>query len=611
MITKYGLRHTQWVCLILLLHFALLAAQERPNVLFIISDQHKFKALGCYGDRQAITPHMDTLAKNGVRLTNCYVAAPVCAMSRAAYITGMEPYANGAIYHKAPVKDKNGKEKRLGSGFLRKTGYHEGIVTLPQIFRDQGYITASPGKMHVHGELQKNIDPQHPKGNDLGFDEISLRYYTNFPGGHYADEVGMDTYQRYRQLKPYRNIKRVDDLNTNYLATHVVEDEDNFDMVVTKKSIEFLEKRGHDKKPFFLHVGLEKPHPPFTTAQRYLDMYNPDDFNMPDTHDDWYKHGKYPWIPDWVHSGLPKLAKKKAKNVMASYYACVSQVDDMVGRLIKSLKEQGLYENTIIIYTTDHGEHLFEHGMRGKHNMYEASVKIPFIISHPKSLPSNITNDSLISLLDLMPFFSDVLGIQKPSNAMGTSFLETIKSKKDIKNRRIHCEYRSGNYKAFPKQKDLPSRMQRYLDHKYVYTHGIVDQLYHVVKDPNELNNLALSPEYKQIVRQKRFETLAKWRFDQYRALDIEKNSGTIAWEKHPHAKSYTIFHSNSSDHTTAKPVVIESNMTEHKFSMPGYYWVMAEPNYTRTSPRFPKRPVLVADHSFILPISDAIHISR
>ena len=140
------------------LSFVGVYAQKKPNVVFIISDQHKLEATGAYGSKLAITPHIDNLAKTGVIFNNCYTSAPVCAPARASLITGMYPYANGAIYHKVPVTMPNGKIKNMGSGYLRETGYHENIKTLPEVFREQNYVTAAPGKMHVHGELQKNID---------------------------------------------------------------------------------------------------------------------------------------------------------------------------------------------------------------------------------------------------------------------------------------------------------------------------------------------------------------------------------------------------------------------------------------------------------------------
>ncbi|MDV7393497.1 sulfatase-like hydrolase/transferase, partial [Arthrospira platensis SPKY1] len=140
-----------WLCV-----FAVKAQQkgnQKPNVVFIISDQHQLQASGAYGSKLAITPNIDALAKTGVLFTNCYTPSPVCAPARAAIITGMYPYANGAVYHKTPIKMPDGKIKNLGSGFLRETGYHKEITTLAEIFKQQNYVTAAPGKMHVHGEL--------------------------------------------------------------------------------------------------------------------------------------------------------------------------------------------------------------------------------------------------------------------------------------------------------------------------------------------------------------------------------------------------------------------------------------------------------------------------
>ena len=119
-------------------------------------------------------------------------------------------------------------------------------------------------------------------------------------------------------------------LNEDYVPTLVKNDEDNFDMAVANKSVEFINKRAEDGQNFFLHVGFEKPHAPFTTTQKYLDMHKPSDYQLPETFDDWYKKGKYPWVPNWVHSGLPKNPTK-AKNVMAAYNACITEMDDMVG----------------------------------------------------------------------------------------------------------------------------------------------------------------------------------------------------------------------------------------------------------------------------------------
>ncbi|OUS27976.1 hypothetical protein A9Q98_08865 [Thalassotalea sp. 42_200_T64] len=151
-------------------------------------------------------------------------------------------------------------------------------------------------------------------------------------------------------------------------------DEDNFDMLVANTAVDFINRHGKDKQNFFLHVGFEKPHLPLTTLQKYYDMYDVDDFELPDTVNDWYEKGRYPWIQNWVHNATPKKDKDKAKRIMAAYAACITEMDEMFGRLIKALKQNGQYENTIIVYSTDHGEHMFEHGLRGKHNMYDAAI---------------------------------------------------------------------------------------------------------------------------------------------------------------------------------------------------------------------------------------------
>ena len=584
----------------------------KPNVVFIISDQHKLEATGAYGSKLAITPNIDALAKTGVIFNNAYTPAPVCAPARASLITGMYPYANGAIYHKAPVTMPNGKVKEIGSGFLRETGYHEGIKTLPQVFRDENYATASPGKMHVHGELQKNIDEDFKDGNDLGFDEISVRYYTYFPGGHYEDEVGEDTYMRYRQFKKYSDIynKGPMHLNEEYATALVINDEDNFDMVVAKKSVEFIQKRAADGKNFFLHVGFEKPHAPFTTTKKYLDMHNPDDYELPPTFDDWYKKGKYPWTPNWIHSGIAKNITK-AKNVMAAYNACITEMDDMVGRVVNSLKETGLYENTIIIYTSDHGEHMFEHGLRGKHNMNEDAVNVPFIISYPKLFQQNVFNNTNVSFIDLMPTLAELINGKTPETAQGISLVDVLKNGTEMKNRTVFSEFRGADYTLLPGAKNVPSRMMKKGDYKFIYTHGIIDQLYNVIEDPDELNNLIFSKKHQEIYSDMYFQTLVDWRFQEYEPINVALTKGGIKWMKTNELEKYDVYYSKSGDYKDIKIVAENIKNNSYQLNYKGFYWLVAKPKLSKTSNFYGNTiPVAVNNYSYTLPISDKIEFN-
>lgn len=586
---------------------------QRPNVVFIISDQHKLGETGAYGSDISITPNIDKLANSGILFNNCYTPAPVCAPARASLVTGMYPYANGAIYHKAPVTMPNGKIKNLGSGYLRETGYREGIVTLADVFKQQGYITASPGKMHVHGELQKDVDEDHKEGNNMGFDEISVRYYTYFPGGHYEDEVGEDTYMRYRQFKKYKDVYKRGSmhLNEEYLPTLVKNDEDNFDMVVAKKSVEFINDRGKDGKNFFIHVGFEKPHAPFTTTQKYLDMHNPKDYQLPLTYDDWYNKGKYPWVPNWVHSGIPKKLEN-AQNVMAAYNACITEVDDMVGRVLKALKDNGLYENTIIVYTTDHGEHLFEHGLRGKHNMYEAAVNVPFIVSYPKLFKQNTINNTDISFIDLMPTFAELIEGRTPETAQGISLVDVFKNGTEIKDRVVYSEFRGADYKLLPGVKNVPSRMMKKGDFKFIYTHGIIDQLYDLKNDPDELNNLVFDEKYNSIYQNMFFQTLADWRFQKYSPIKVSIKGKKMKWKKSDYYNNYNIFHSKTNDIFSAKLVEESFNHNSYDVMENGYYWIVASPRLSKTSSFYGEEiPVAVEEYTYTLPISDAIEYEQ
>ncbi len=582
---------------------------QKPNVVFIISDQHQTKATGAYSNKLAKTPNIDALAKTGVLFNYCYTPAPVCAPARAAIITGMNPYANGAIYHKAPVKMPNGVVKSLGSGYLRETGYHEGIVTLAEMFKKQNYVTAAPGKMHVHGELQKNVDEKYKQGNNLGFDEISVRYYTHFPGGHYEDIVGEDTYMRYRQFKKYSEVFKggADDFNLDYAPTLVENEDDNFDMVVAKKSVEFIENRAKDGKNFFLHVGFEKPHPPLTTTQTYLNMHNPSDFELPETAEYWKEKGRIPWIPNWIHSNIQRNPEK-AKNVMAAYHACLSEMDDMVGKVVQSLKDNGLYENTIIIYTSDHGEHLFELGLMNKHNMYEAAVNVPFIISYPKLFKQNTTNNSLVSLIDVMPTLAELIGEKIPQTAQGISLVELINNNQAIKDRAIFSEFRGANYALLPQIKNVPSRMLRKGDYKFVYTHGIIDQLYNMANDPNEFNNLVFDKNYSKLYHEIRFQTLAEWRFQEYSPISISCKNKEIQWKIQEDFESYSIFYSNDKNISNASLLKENIESNSYKANQKGFYWVVAKPKLTKTSEFYGKEiPVAVQNYAYVLPVSDAI----
>ena len=307
---------------------------RRRNVILIVSDEHQAAACGCYGspvrrvDGLSPTPHIDALAASGVRFDSMYCSAPLCAPSRASYMTGMYPHTTTALNHKIQNRE---------AGHSRFPGVREGIPGMGEYFRRAGYKTAAIGKVHVHGEQAT--------GWDLGFDERALRFYTHAPGMHYDDLKSGDVSDRYRERGAYdaATFRSVDlkkfagtpaeltvkqnGLNQHFQETLVEHEDEMFDHLVTERSVDFIERRTAAAEPFFIHVGLEKPHRPWTVHKKFLDRFRPADMPLPATIAEWMTKGIHPFVQQWCHT---PLTGDEARNSIAAYYACAGQVDDCV-----------------------------------------------------------------------------------------------------------------------------------------------------------------------------------------------------------------------------------------------------------------------------------------
>jgi len=579
----------------------ILPAQSKPNVVLIISDQHQQQASGCYGtpirtiDGESPTPNIDNLARQGVMFTNAYTPSPLCAPARASLMTGVYPHLHTALHHK--VND-------LEPGHVRFPGILPGLATIGQVFRENGYKTAAIGKMHVHGELDDV--------NDLGFDVTDMRFYTWFPGSHYSDRAGGDWYRRYRELPPYQTMRYHDidpvrfahvppDLtvrdndsfqNKYNIETLVEKEEQMMDHIVADISSELIKDWAAQGQPFFLHVGFEKPHEPYNVPRRYMDMFRPEQMVLPDTWNEVNRHGPRPYHMRWLVRNNPK--EDIARNTIASYYACIYALDEQVGRVVDATIEAGIYDNTIFIYTSDHGDHMYHHSMLQKHNMLETSAKIPLIVVYPKAIPVNEVNNSVVSLLDLLPTFTEFAGIDTPESFAGVSLIELAKGENDDE-RMVYSEIysASGNYPLFPDEDMIPMRMCRYKNFKYIYTHGHIEQLYDLDVDHNEVNNLVrnLSPEHEDILHKLRAATFAGWTLDQFPLLSVEanvkRNKVEIAWQPMDEVKKYQVFKGECSDVSNAKLI---GTTTRNRFDDINvnsgdkwFYWIIAEPILTRT----------------------------
>lgn len=584
---------------------------NRFNVVFIISDQHKLAVTGCYGNEVVKTPNIDALARTGVTFTRCYTPCPLSAPARAALMTGTYPSTNGAMLHRELMTNKAGIKVEVEPGKFR-IGYREGMSTWSEDMKKAGYSTAAIGKMHVHGELQAGVNPDYPDGNKMGLDVSDMRFYSYYPGGHYRDwKNNPDYYLRYREISKYAPYFKGNNFNQNLRPTLLENEEDIFDFIVAEKSNEFMERcvRENPDKPFFLHVGLEKPHKPWTTAQRFYDMYSTDEMELPATWRDWHDNGRYPYVKKGTHNPLTDTLE--IKKSMLAYYACVTEMDEAVGRIVAETKRLGIYDKTIFIYTTDHGEHLYEHGFHEKHNMFEDAVNIPFIISCPALLPQGVTCNSICSLIDVLPTVAELLGLESDPQWEGRSLVSQIDAVQPW-DRHVLSEFYQHDFLAFPK-KNVPLRMYLDNEYKYVYAHGMIDQLYDATgKDPDEMTNLALDPSMEDVVEHYRFLTLAGWHipFAKTMAGKVSSSKGkkTLVWDEVPEVSSYSLWYSDKPDPETAVKLADTNECSFDVTDVDGkYFWIMGKWNLVCMSERSDTIPMITGTFPEYLPVTDAI----
>ena len=352
----------------------------RPNILFIMTDDHAAHAMSCYGSRINATPNLDRIADGGMRFDNCFCTNSICTPSRAVILTGQYSHVNGVT--------------TLDS---KLDGRRENVA---KILQRDGYQTAMIGKWHMgHGGLH---DP-------TGFD-----YWIVLPGqGLYHDPV-MDEMGDEKVIPGY--------------ATDII----------TDISLDWLRDR-NPERPFFLMCHHKAPHRPWEPDDKHADLYEDIDIPEPVTFDDDYSERAAAAaaatmridrdlnatdLKQPVPAGLTPEAEKswKYQRYIKDYLRCVASVDDNVGRLLDYLDEEGLAENTIVIYTSDQGFFLGDHGWYDKRFMYEESLRMPFVIRYPREIAPGTVNDDIILNVDFPLTWLDYAGIDAPDAMQGVSF---------------------------------------------------------------------------------------------------------------------------------------------------------------------------------------------
>ena len=446
----------------------LLGQNKKPNILFLMTDQHSMRVLGSYGNQIIKTPNLDKLANEGVVFKSNYSQNPICLPSRASLVTGKMPSSLGIFGNDGILSEK---------------------TTMATVFKAQGYEVAWLGKEHWGAT-----------NAEVGFGNLNAEAHEAFK-------------EKYRPLNNLR--KNIGRLPQNASAYKLSENED-YEALVTDHAIKFLEN--NTTKTFFLGVSFKKPHFPFMCHQKYFDLYK-DIVDMPEVTPDMIEALSINEKKTIEKYKLDEMSSAEIKHARAMYYGMVTYIDEQFGRVLEKLNELGLRENTIIVYTSDHGEMAGEHGLWYKNSFLEASVAAPLIFSYPKTLPVNKKINASSMLLDIFPTLCDLSDIGQPNDLEGKSLLPLMNGIENADNsdRVAYSEmYRSST-----------GIMVRKGKWKYIRYNSEKEYLYDIDTDPREINNLINSTQHQAIIRE--LSTLASAKFrKKYAAENLTEKQFSI-----------------------------------------------------------------------------------
>jgi arylsulfatase A-like enzyme len=405
---------------------------KKPNVLFILADDLRADAIGSYGNRIINTPYLDSLAENGLRFSNSYIMGghhgAISAPSRAMLLSGKY------LFH---VYD------RLA-----------GVTTMPMHFASHGYLTFGTGKWHNE---KSAFEASFQKGKSV------------FLGGM-ADHFNVPC----------------NDLGDDGKLTPSVKKGFSTD-IFTDAAIDFITSYSSGKrdKPFFCYVAYTAPHDPYSPRKDFIGRYNPDSIPLPGNFlplhpfafDDLTVRDEN--LSPWPRT--PEIIKE----ALSDYYGLIAHLDERVGDIIRSLKDNGLYNNTIIVFAADNGLAIGSHGLLGKQNLYEHSMKVPLIIAGP-GIPEGEISAALVYLFDLFPTLAELCSLPLPLNIDGQSLVPIIKGESDQVRKTLFTAYRN-TVRAVRNDK---WKLIRYPERNF-------SQLFNLEKDPLELNNLSSDSMYR------------------------------------------------------------------------------------------------------------------
>ncbi len=427
---------------------------EKLNVLFIIADDLNCD-LGVYGNLDVKTPNIDRLAERGVIFENAHCQYPWCGPSRASFMTGM--YTNQTKITRNNMNIRNSIPD---------------VITLGQRFRQQGYQSVRIGKI-FHYDNPSAIGTS---GND---DIYSWDQTVNPYGRDKIEEYKINTL-----------VPRKYGAILSWLAADG-KDEEQTDGIVASEAIKKLDDFADTNTPFFLAVGFFRPHTPFVAPKKYFDFYDREKIEIPEISNDYLTTLPDPAVKS-IRSKKSQLnlEKELAQEIKEAYYATISFVDAQVGRILDQLESSGLDKNTVVVFTSDHGYHMGEHGHWQKNTLFENATRVPLIISTPNFKNDGSISNNPVELIDIYPTLMDLTNINTPEHVVGKSLLPIINNKNASVRENALTRWRKG----------YSIKTKRYRLTKWGINGELGYELYDHNNDKNELINLADNQDYNEVL---------------------------------------------------------------------------------------------------------------
>jgi len=442
------------------------AAPSKPNILLLMADQFRGDALGCDGNAQIHTPHLDGLAREGARFRCAYSSTPTCTPARAALLTGMSPWRHGLLGY-GPVAERY-------------------AVELPRLLKSAGYFTAVIGKCHYT-----------PQRNTHGFDEALL----DESGREESIDFRSDYRSWFWSVAPQANPDQTAIGWNDYRAAPYALPEELHPTTWTGATAAKFLADYQRPQPFFLKVSFERPHSPYDPPQRWWKYYEGADLPKAQV-GDWAAQRYAPRSGAGYEIWHGDLGAEQVRVSRQGYYGSVSHVDEQIGRVIEALEKRGWLEETLIVFVADHGDMTGDQHLWRKSYAYEPSARIPMLLRWPAGLvgtPRNAVRTEPVEIRDILPTFLDAAGARAPETALdGRSLLDVLRGSKDWRSH-IDLEH-DVCYSPANHWNALTDGRMKYIFH----ARDGEEQLFDLAQDRHELQNLAAESAYSG--------TLSEWR---------------------------------------------------------------------------------------------------